>query len=51
MVTEAIRGILKNKMEILPGMAKMLKFLGRIAPAFAVNMMDKTIEKAKNKIK
>lgn len=49
MVSEAIRGILKDKTEILPGMAKMLKFLGRIAPAFAVNMMDKTIEKAKRK--
>jgi uncharacterized oxidoreductase len=51
MVTEAIRGILKDKTQILPGMAKMLKILGRIAPAFAVNMMDKTIEKAKKKIK
>jgi uncharacterized oxidoreductase len=49
MVNEAIRGILKDKMEILPGMAKMLKIMGRIAPAFAVNMMDKTIEKAKKR--
>ena len=32
-------------------MAKMLKFMGRIAPNFAVNLMDKTIEKAKKKIK
>jgi uncharacterized oxidoreductase len=51
MVTEAIRGILKNKVEILPGMANMMKIMGRIAPVFAVNMMDKTIEKAKKKIK
>jgi uncharacterized oxidoreductase len=50
MVTEAIRGILKDKTEILPGMAKMLKIMGRIAPAFAMNMMDKTIEKGKKKI-
>ena len=49
MVNEAIRGILKDKMEILPGMAKMLKIMGRIGPAFAVNMMDKTIEKAKKR--
>jgi len=49
MVTEAIQGILKDKTEILPGMAKMLKIMGRIAPAFAMKMMDKTIEKAKRK--
>jgi uncharacterized oxidoreductase len=51
MVAETISGILKNKHEILPGMAKMMKIMGRLAPAFALNMMDKTIEKAKKKIK
>lgn len=51
MVANAIRGILKNQTEILPGMARMMKFMSRVAPAFAVNMMDKAIEKAKMKTK
>jgi uncharacterized oxidoreductase len=50
-VTQAIKGILTNNVEILPGMAKIMKIMSRIAPDFAVNMIDKTIEKAKNKIK
>jgi uncharacterized oxidoreductase len=51
MVAEAIRGILNDKTEILPGMSKMLKLMSRVAPKFAVNLMDKTIEKAKNRSK
>jgi uncharacterized oxidoreductase len=51
MVAEAIRGISKGQDEILPGMSKMLKLMGRIAPKFALKMMDKTLEKAKNKSK
>ena len=47
MVNETIRGILKDKLEILPGMAKALKLMGRIAPNFFLNFIDKTIEKAR----
>ena len=46
MVHIAIQGILKDKPEILPGMSKALKLMSRLAPAFAVNFMDKAIEKA-----
>ncbi|MEJ7559310.1 MAG: SDR family NAD(P)-dependent oxidoreductase [Pedobacter sp.] len=51
MVSEAIEGILKDKFEILPGMSKTIKLMGRIAPKFFVTLMDKTIEKAKSKAK
>ncbi len=49
MVGVAIQGILKDKSEILPGMAKALKLMGRFAPKFSVNFIDKTLEKAKKK--
>jgi len=47
MVNAAIKGILKDKPEILPGMSKALKLMGRIAPGFFLNFMDKTIAKAR----
>jgi uncharacterized oxidoreductase len=49
MVNETIKGILKDKLEILPGMSKVLKLMGRTAPHFFLNLMDKTIEKARKK--
>ncbi|WP_316845808.1 SDR family oxidoreductase [Pedobacter psychrodurus] len=49
MVEQAIKGILKDRTEILPGMSKALKLMGRIAPNFFLNFMDRTIEKAKRK--
>jgi uncharacterized oxidoreductase len=49
MVSIAIKGILKNKMEIKPGLSKVLKFMGRLAPNFILNIMDKSIDKAKAK--
>jgi uncharacterized oxidoreductase len=51
MVAEAIRGIQKDKLEILPGMSKAMKLMGRIGPRFFLNFMDKTVEKAINKSK
>lgn len=51
MVNVAIQGILKDRPEILPGMASTLKLMGRIAPNFFVNFMDKMVEKAKKKSK
>lgn len=49
MVDETIKGMLKDKLEILPGMAKALMIMGRVAPNFFLNFMDKTIEKARKK--
>jgi len=43
MVSVAIQGILKDKKEILPGTAKALKIMGRIAPEFFLNFMNRTI--------
>ncbi len=51
MVSVAIKGLLKNKFEIKPGMSKALYLMGRIAPNFFLNFMDKTLEKAKAKKK
>ncbi len=49
MVGAAIQGILKDKMEIKPGVAKVLKIMSRVAPNFILNFMDKSMEKAKAK--
>lgn len=46
MVQIAIDGILKDNFEIKPGMSKGLYFMGRIAPKFFLNFINKTIEKA-----
>jgi len=51
MVHIAIDGLLSNKYEIKPGMSKALYLMGRIAPHFFLNYMNKTIEKAKEKKK
>ena len=51
MVQVAINGLLKDKFEIKPGMSKALKLMGRIAPKFFLNFMDKTLEKGKLKNK
>jgi uncharacterized oxidoreductase len=51
MVSESIQGIRKDKFEILPGMSKMMKLMGRFAPRFSLSLIDKTIAKAKKKSK
>ena len=51
MVSIAIKGILKDKLEIRPGLSNVLKIMSRLAPNFMASMLDKTIEKAKNKMK
>jgi len=51
MVNIAIKGILNNKLEIRPGLSNVLKIMSRVAPNFIVKMLDKTVEKAKNKMK
>lgn len=51
MVNVAIKGFLKDKFEIRPGLANVLKLGSRIAPNFFLNFLNKTIEKAKAKKK
>lgn len=51
MVQIAIKGIRKDKFVIKPGMSKALSLMGRIAPNFFLNYMDKTLEKAITKKK
>ena len=48
MVNIAIQGILKDKLEIKPGMANVLKAMSRIAPNFIFNQINKSFEKAKS---
>jgi uncharacterized oxidoreductase len=51
MVSIAIKGILNDKLEIRPGLSNVLKIMSRLAPNFIAAMLDKTVEKAKNKVK
>lgn len=51
MVRIAIAGLLKDKFEIKPGLSKAFHLMGRIAPKFFLNYVDKTLEKAKAKKK
>ena len=46
LVAVAIKGMMKDKLEILPGVAGVLKLLSRIAPNFLFNQMSKVAEKA-----
>jgi uncharacterized oxidoreductase len=45
LVDTAIKGIIKDKLEILPGKAALMKFLSRLAPEFGINFITKAIEK------
>jgi uncharacterized oxidoreductase len=49
MVGIAIQGILKDKMEIRPGLSNVLKFMSRLAPNFILHVLDKNLDKAKEK--
>jgi len=51
MVTAAIQGIMKDQPEILPGMTKTLRLMGRLAPRFFLNLINRTVEKATRKSK
>ena len=50
MVSIAIKGILKDKLEIRPGLSNVLKIMSRVAPNFIANMLHQTTEKAKKKL-
>jgi len=49
MVRIAIQGLSSDTYEIKPGMSKVLYLMGRIAPHFFLNYMNKTIEKGRIK--
>lgn len=46
LIAVAIKGMMKDKLEILPGIAGILKYLSRIAPNFIFNQMSKIAEKS-----
>ncbi len=45
MVRYAIKGLEKDRFEILPGQSSLLKFMSRVAPQFMLNQMSKTVDK------
>ena len=44
MVRYAIKGLEKDRVEILPGQSSALKFMSRIAPQFMLNQMSKNAD-------
>jgi uncharacterized oxidoreductase len=48
MVSAAIKGLLKDKLEIKPGLTAIVKFVSRIAPEFIMNVGHREFEKFKN---
>ncbi|WP_259065211.1 SDR family oxidoreductase [Mucilaginibacter sp. X4EP1] len=49
MVNIAIKGLLNDKLEIKPGLSKVLKIMSRLMPEFFLNFLDKTLQKARAK--
>jgi len=49
MVGIAIKGLLKDELEIKPGLSKVLKIMSRLMPEFFLNFLDKTLQKARAK--
>lgn len=41
----AIKGLRKDKLEILPGIARVMKVMSRIAPKFLLKQLGKPLEK------
>lgn len=48
LVAITLKGIEKNQLEITPGSAKVLMILSRLAPAFLLNQMSKSVDKVLN---
>jgi uncharacterized oxidoreductase len=46
LVATAIKGLGQNKFEILPGIARMMKYMSRIAPGLLFNQVSKMAEKS-----
>lgn len=51
LVQIALNGIQKDKLEIKPGMSKLLSLMGRTAPKFFLNFIHNTVEKERAKKK
>jgi uncharacterized oxidoreductase len=49
MISIAIKGLLKDHLEIKPGFSKVLKLMSRIMPEFILNFLDKTLKKTLSK--
>ncbi|ANI89668.1 short-chain dehydrogenase [Arachidicoccus ginsenosidimutans] len=50
MVSIAVKGILKDKFEIRPGLANIMKWMSRIAPDFFAKLVDRNIKKRRQKL-
>ncbi|XZF15940.1 SDR family oxidoreductase [Chitinophagaceae bacterium MMS25-I14] len=46
LVATAIKGLMNNRYEILPGLSRIIKFMSRLAPEFILKQMSKPVEKA-----
>ena len=46
LVNETLKGLKKNKYQILPGIAGLMSFLSRLAPGFIFGMMSRMAEKS-----
>jgi uncharacterized oxidoreductase len=44
MVRYTIKSLEKNRLEILPGQSRALKFMSRVAPQFMLNQLSKTVD-------
>jgi uncharacterized oxidoreductase len=49
MVNIAIKSLLNDKLEIVPGIAKVLKIMSRLMPEFFLNFLNKSLQKARSK--
>lgn len=45
MVRSAIKGLERDRLEILPGQSRLLKFMSRVAPQFILNKLSKPVDK------
>ena len=50
LVAKAISGIEAGKTEIRPGLSNVLKFLSRLAPSFALNLVGQTAQASLDRI-
>jgi uncharacterized oxidoreductase len=44
MVRQAIKGLERDQLEILPGLSKLLRFMSRVAPQFMVNALSGPVD-------
>jgi uncharacterized oxidoreductase len=48
LVTAAVKGLKEDKLEIYPGMARMLRIMSRLAPKFLLKQLSSNVDKAFN---